>query len=118
MVININFHDRTLEFKSHGKYAFRGEGLNELLAKVAKYGKMIDRVEIKGQSKSYTFTRQVYLFANILSLISISQVTVCGKPIRDKMLFPVYPVREGLANPVGGNCEATVVSNGAYDNKI
>jgi len=100
MVIKVNFHDRLLQFSSCGKYTFRGEGLDELLAKISKYGIMISKVEIKGRSKSFTFTRQVYLFANIFSFILDSKVIICGRPIHGKMLFPVYPV------------------NGVYDNKI
>lgn len=90
MVINVNFYDRILEFESTGEHVFKGEGLDNLLAKVAKYGTMINRVEIKGQSRSFTFARQVYLFANVLSYISNSEVLICSKSAQNKMQFPSY----------------------------
>ncbi|OQA52575.1 MAG: hypothetical protein BWY43_00446 [candidate division WS2 bacterium ADurb.Bin280] len=54
--------------------------LGDLLSLARKYGTMIKRVQISGDCGSYTFKRQVYLFANLMNYFN-------GE---GKQVFPQY----------------------------
>jgi len=70
MTLAIRYHDRELDFVfDGGAKVITGEGMEQLLATIKKYGTMVSRVTVEGDSPSYTFTRQVYLAANLLKFI-------------------------------------------------
>jgi len=77
MVINLKISGYTLKFalkcqKTHtGLPACRrGEGIERLLTLLEKNQEPITAVNLKGQSPSYTFSRQVYLLVNLLRRLS------------------------------------------------
>lgn len=58
---------RLVDVKVDGKILVKDGELGELLSLAQKYGKIIKRVQVEGDCSSYTFKRQVYLFANLVN---------------------------------------------------
>lgn len=86
----INYKDRDLEFLFKGVRTVKGEGLKNLISKIGM-NYTIDRIDINGGSVSYTFSRQVYLFVNLLA--NLNRCFVCVNGVvqkRDKVLIPSY----------------------------
>jgi len=91
MDLGIRFEDKNLAFKTSGECSLSGEGLDGILSLLEKYGTIINRVKIKGQSRSFSFTRQIYIFANLFKNISTAEVTINGRSIKHKVIIPQYP---------------------------
>ena len=88
MVIDVDFKDRELLFKSG---EFSGDGINELLQFISENSDKVQRVDFKGDSGSYTFSRQVYLLANLLSEISESSITINSREVKKgELVLPRY----------------------------
>ena len=92
MEVKINISDRTLGFKSKAHpQPINGKGLDSFLEFIQKYGKMIDRVDLSGRSPSFTFTRQVFLAVNLLSVFSGCKLYREGNyNERGELLLPDY----------------------------
>lgn len=71
---------RLIDVRSGDKLLVENGELSELLSVARKYGKMIKRVEVQGDCESYTFKRQVFLFANLINYFN-------GK---GRQVFPQY----------------------------
>lgn len=81
MKLKIRLFERGVNIStSEGEELVKGGDIGDLLAQAKKYGRMIERVEIKGDCESYTFKRQVFLFANLINYIQGS----------DRQIFPEY----------------------------
>jgi len=88
MDVNVIYKNRDLEFKSGSN---SGRGLDGLLEFVKINKDEINVIEIKGESESYTFLRQIYLLANLLSEISGFEVRINGKLIQNsETVLPSY----------------------------
>ncbi len=91
MTIEINIEAKELSYKaSPVSREICGNGMAELLAFIQKYGKMIDRVDLNGQSYSYTFSRQVFLAVNLLKSLTGCLVYYNGKKSGSALVSPVY----------------------------
>lgn len=89
MELKVSYRDKEIEYKSGGK---KGEGLEGLIEFVGKAGPYLEKVEIIGESRSYTFLRQIYLFANLVAVLGEASVRINKKKITpDKLQFPSYP---------------------------
>lgn len=71
---------RLVDVKVDDKSLVKDGELEELLSVAKKYGKIIKRVQVEGDCGSYTFKRQVYLFANLVNYFN-------GE---GKQVFPQY----------------------------
>jgi len=90
MKIAINYKDRQLAFTAQNKTAkIKGEGIKDLLLLVSKSADKISRIELTGESRSYTFTRQVYLLVNLLKFLSGCSLEINGRAVRGQPR-PVY----------------------------
>jgi len=88
MVVKVQYSNRDLSFSS-GSHS--GSGITGLLSFLGENKNKVVHLLIEGQTKSYTFERQIYLLANIVSKISGSEVKINGKEISsDKVILPVY----------------------------
>lgn len=67
MKIEIKLYDRAVDAVSGDKVLVSGGDISDLLSVIKKYGRIIKRVEIEGDCQSYTFKRQVFLFANLIN---------------------------------------------------
>jgi hypothetical protein len=91
MTIEISIKAKELSYKSSDMSKdINGNGMAEFLAFIQKYGKMIDRVDLNGQSYSYTFSRQVFLAVNLLKSLTDCSVYYNGKRSRLGLILPVY----------------------------
>ena len=89
MELKVSYRDKEIEYEAGDK---RGEGLEGLIDFIGKAGSCLKKVEIIGESKSYTFLRQIYLLANMVAVLSESSVWINKKKIApDKLQFPLYP---------------------------
>lgn len=80
MKIEINYRDRALEYLiEDGSKKKKGEGVSRLLSEIEKSDKKISRIDLRGKTGSYTFSRQVYLLANILKWLSGAKLYISGK---------------------------------------
>ena len=77
MEIAIKYHDRDLDYliKDNSKEKC-GKGISCLLLEIEKSDKKISRIDLRGETGSYTFSRQVYLLANILKWLSGAELYV------------------------------------------
>ena len=90
MEIEIKYQDRNLDYLIKGGPKNKsGEGIRELLSEIEKSDKKISRISLSGETKSYTFSRQVYLLVNMLKEISDSEIFVNGKKTAD-FILPTY----------------------------
>lgn len=98
MEINLDLHDRNLDFKLTGATAdISGSGLDAFLVILQKYGKIIKRLNFSGQSGFYTFSRQVYLALNLFKVFSEGDVFLEGRKInREEILLPKYEKKNDL----------------------
>jgi len=81
MNLQINIKNpRLIDVKIDGNMAVKDGELKDLLPVVKKYGTIIKRVQVEGDCGSYTFKRQVYLFANLVNYFN-------GE---GKQVFPQY----------------------------
>jgi len=88
MEINAHYKDRQLSFTAGDR---KGDGLDELISFIGKNKKDIAKLDIHGESDSYTFLRQVYLFANMVSVLSGVEVCINSRKISaSKPAFPTY----------------------------
>lgn len=70
MKIKIKLFERGVDVVSDdGTRLVVGGGIDELLSLAQKYDTMIERAEIEGDCQSYTFKRQVFLFANLINFV-------------------------------------------------
>ena len=74
MEIKIKIYDRAVDVASLDKTLIAGGAISDLLSVAKKYGKIIKRVEIEGDCQSYTFKRQVFLFANLINYFNGEKV--------------------------------------------
>ncbi len=67
-----------------------GEGLSGLIKFLS--GKQIDKVTISGESKSYTFLRQIALLVNLLAKANHITIDLKSKSYLSKgdLLVPIY----------------------------
>ena len=71
MKIRINYSGKSLKFRLDSKKgASSGEGIATLLKWLERSEEKIASIELNGESQSFTFSRQVYLLANLLSHLS------------------------------------------------
>lgn len=70
MKIKIKIYDRVVDVNSGGKAICSGAGICDLLSVAKKYGKIIKGVQVEGDCQSYTFKRQVFLFANLINYLN------------------------------------------------
>ncbi len=81
MIIEIEILERAVNVRAKdGKYLIKNGSLEDLLSLAQKYGRIIKRVKIKGDCESYTFKRQVFLFANLVNYLQGTS----------KQIFPRY----------------------------
>ncbi|MDH4359072.1 MAG: hypothetical protein OEV37_04040 [Candidatus Berkelbacteria bacterium] len=92
MEIAINYEDRDLAFTVQNKTAkVKGEGAKDLLLLVGKSRDKISKIKLTGESRSYTFTRQVYLLVNLLRFLSECSLKVNGREIpKNELAGPIY----------------------------
>jgi len=74
MKIEIKLFDRAVDIVSDKKTLIAGGGISDLLSVAKKYGKIIKRVETEGDCQSYTFKRQVFIFANLINYFNGEKV--------------------------------------------
>jgi hypothetical protein len=86
-MLKIDYHNRDLTFDCEG---YRGTGLQELIVYSADNRGKIKQMCISGDSVSYTFERQLYLFINLFSKISRADVTINGRHVGKRQVFPNY----------------------------
>ena len=74
MNIRLDYHDRTVcyQIESRGK-AVSGQSISGLLKAVEESEETIEQIKVSGETKSYTFVRQIYLVANLLGWLSGSR---------------------------------------------
>lgn len=88
--LKINYNNRDLNFSLSGDKVIGGKGLNDLILAVGE-GATINKIELSGQSRSYTFLRQLYLFVNSLVEFTGCEVVIEGKTMpKGKLLLPSY----------------------------
>lgn len=90
MNIRLNYRDRTVCYQiGKGKKAVSGEGIAGLLGAVESSKEQIEEIKVSGETKSYTFVRQIYLAANLLSWLSGSKLIIGGRKAGG-IAFPEY----------------------------
>jgi hypothetical protein len=90
MNIQLDYHDRTVRYQiGDGRNAVSGEGIESLLAAAESSKEQIEEIRVSGETKSYTFVRQIYLAANLLSWLSGSKLIIGGRRVRG-IAFPKY----------------------------
>ncbi len=90
MEIEINYLDRKFNFVViNAKKKVRGDSIQALLACVEKSPMKIKSISLSGQTKSYTFVRQIYLLINMLKSLSQANLFIDGRKI-NKPAFPDY----------------------------
>lgn len=88
MVVKALYDNRDIHF-SDGSHS--GSGLSNLMSYLSQNKNKITLLEIDGQTKSYTYQRQIYLLANIVSTISAFKIKINGRIVTpDKVILPVY----------------------------
>ncbi len=87
MELKIRINNRDLAYKAEKN---SGRSLDELIGFIGgKYGK-IKSVSLEGETKSYTFMRQVYLFLNICKFFSNCKVIINGTAVKGNFVAPDY----------------------------
>jgi len=93
MRIKINYCHRSLKFHLALKQGgFSGKEIPALLKKLERTQEKIERVELDGETESFTFSRQIYLLANLLSRLSGAPLIISGKKTTEPS-FPDYRKR-------------------------
>jgi len=88
MKVNVTYKERELSFVSG---ATSGKNLDELISFVGKNKDRIDKINITGESDSYTFLRQIYLFANMITVLAGVEVYLNSKKVlASHPVFPTY----------------------------
>lgn len=88
MEVNVTYEERKLSFISG---TTKGKDLDELISYIGKNKKSIDKVNITGESNSYTFLRQIYLFANMTAALSGIEVCINSRKVSaSRPAFPTY----------------------------
>lgn len=87
MKIEIEILERAVNIKSDNMLVVSNGGVGDLLSIARKYGKIIEKVEVKGDCESYTFKRQVFIFANLLNYFKGSKEQVFPRYQYDKKTF-------------------------------
>jgi len=88
MEVKITYHNRDLRFTSDSA---SGEGFEDLFKFLQKNKNKISKLVILGETNSFTFMRQIYLFANTFRFISGWEIIINGKKAKlDQILLPVY----------------------------
>jgi hypothetical protein len=87
MELNIEISQRELSFKVDNQL---GSSLNELIETASD--KTIGSIRISGESKSYTFLRQVALFVNLITKLGDCRVELKSKcfSICENTIAPIY----------------------------
>jgi hypothetical protein len=90
--IKISYSGKSLQFRLDSKKGVSsGEGIAALLKRLEKSKEKIASVELSGESQSFTFSRQVYLLANLLSHLSGAPLIISGKR-SNAIATPAYSV--------------------------
>lgn len=87
MELKISIFKRDLSYKLDNKH---GVGLDELIRECS--GVCLDSIEITGESRSYTFMRQVALFVNLSTSLNQCRLINNSKSFKssDNKLAPIY----------------------------
>lgn len=87
MELNINVENKDLEY-SLG--SVKGQGLDALIKSLGEY--KFDKLSLSGESKSYTFLRQVALLVNILVKINKCSLELSSNSFSREgdLIFPIY----------------------------
>lgn len=87
MELVLELNNKELDYSCGSR---KGDSLDGLIENLSNLG--FDKIVISGESKSYTFLRQVALFANMLVKIQNVEVTLKSDSFKvvDGMLFPIY----------------------------
>lgn len=88
MELKVVYQDRKVKFYS-GKNT--GEELDKLIKFVGKNSVKLEIIRIHGKSNSYTFMRQIYLFANLIAFLADIPVFINGTKFdSDSIRVPDY----------------------------
>ncbi|MCX6809573.1 MAG: hypothetical protein NTZ65_02390 [Candidatus Berkelbacteria bacterium] len=87
MEIDIFYQNRELTFKSPKE---SGEGFEDFLRLISENKDKITCVRLSGESKSYTFTRQVFLLVNLLKNFLDCDLYINSKKIEKEIALPIY----------------------------
>lgn len=87
MELKLYLKDRQVTYELAGE---KGESLENLIKLVGK--KEFDKISIYGETKSYTFLRQVALLVNILSKTKVFDLSLNSNSFEKKagVLLPIY----------------------------
>lgn len=87
MELTIQIKDRSVEYSSS---EYSGEGFDNLIKALSSC--KVNQLTISGESKSYTFLRQISLFANLLAKTEETKLVLTSKSFRiiEGLLFPIY----------------------------
>lgn len=87
MELKINISQRDLSFEVDNK---SGHSLEELV-KIAS-DKKIKLIRLSGESKSYTFLRQIALFINLTTKLNDCDIVLKSQSFKqsDKLIAPIY----------------------------
>ena len=89
MEVKVRYKDRELSFTAGDQ---KGDGLDELISYLGKNKDGVSRLEIAGESGSYTFLRQIYLLANMIAALSSIAVYLNSQRVESsEPIFPTYP---------------------------
>ncbi len=88
MELTVQCLDKDLVFRYEGK---TGRGLDKLIKFTGKNKHKISKINIECQTDSYTSLRQMYLFSNLIVVLSDIEVVINGMTITEKNpIFPTY----------------------------
>lgn len=88
MELKVVYQDRKVKFYSGRK---KGEGLDKLIEFVGKNSIKLKTIRVYGESNSYTFMRQMYLFANLTAFLTDIPVFINGTKFdSDSIRVPDY----------------------------
>jgi len=87
MELAINIFQRNLSFKLHNKV---GDNLDDLITVSSK--EKITSIILSGESRSYTFLRQIALFCNLTAELNDCEIILKTKSYvkMDKSIAPIY----------------------------
>lgn len=89
MEVKVRYKQRGLSFTAGDQ---KGDGLDELISFLGKNKDSVSRLEIVGESGSYTSLRQIYLLANMIAALSSIEVYINSQKVEpSEPVFPTYP---------------------------